>query len=286
MTGLIGHNSRGLIGGSPLSGGGGGGGSNPGDGYSTEAAQFLNRAYTTGTDPGATRKNEIAAVIDNIVADGDWTAIYALHMYDNDIETAQLANWKSSSFTAVKVGTGTLTADSGWVGDGTTGYLNPGFNPSTGFASVNGGTINVYQATSRGASGVALWGATAAAEAYGDSFYPKYDTNSYSCMHDGNFASVAQSDAQGDWALNRTSSTSTSLFNFKVGTTPATLSVSAVTRPNLDLYIGADNFNGTARRFTTDHIVHSLIGDLSSAALIRVKARLNAWHTSRGTNIY
>lgn len=114
--------------------------------YSTEAAAFFLRI----TDPGTTRKNVYAALIDGLVADGVWTLIDMLHIYAADIAANALVNLKSSSFAATEVNSPSFTADQGYTGNGTTSYVSTGFAPSTGGGSFtqNSGCWGLWSRTS------------------------------------------------------------------------------------------------------------------------------------------
>ena len=95
--------------------------------YSTEAQQFFDRI----TDPGTTRKNLYATLIDGLVTDGIWTQIDVLKIYAADIQGNALINLKSASFPSVISGAPTFTADQGFLGDGIDDHLASGFNPTS-----------------------------------------------------------------------------------------------------------------------------------------------------------
>jgi hypothetical protein len=101
---------------------GGGGG-----GYSAEAQQFFDRI----SDPGTTRKNLYAALIDGLVSDGAWALLDALYLFAADNQTTALTNLKQSSYGATAVNSPTFVTDRYFQGDGSTSYLNTNFNPTT-----------------------------------------------------------------------------------------------------------------------------------------------------------
>jgi hypothetical protein len=121
-------------------------------GYSTEAQQFFDRI----TDPGATRKNAYAAMIDALVSGGVWSKLDCLWILAADIEANALVNLKSSSFSLVVTGTLTFSADSGFTSNGTAGnVLDTNYNPSTagGNYTQNSACYGLWVATTGGATG-------------------------------------------------------------------------------------------------------------------------------------
>jgi hypothetical protein len=95
--------------------------------YSTEAQQFFDRI----TDPGTTRKDAYAAIIDSLVADGIWAKLDALWIVAADIAGNALINLKSSSFSLTAVNSPTFVADAGYTSDGSSSYLTTGLNPTS-----------------------------------------------------------------------------------------------------------------------------------------------------------
>lgn len=82
--------------------------------------------------PSAARKALMDALVTSAKANGWWAltdCAYALCMGD---KASALINLKSpGNFTLVEHGTGTFTANHGWAGDGSTGYLDSQWDPAT-----------------------------------------------------------------------------------------------------------------------------------------------------------
>ncbi len=69
-------------------------------------------------------------LICGLVTDGLWTKYDILYIYATQDGITALLNLVSSSFTAALVNAPSFTADSGFLGDGSTSYVDTGFNAS------------------------------------------------------------------------------------------------------------------------------------------------------------
>jgi hypothetical protein len=96
-------------------------------GYSPEATQFLARI----TDPGTTRKNAYAALIDGGVADGWWVKLSGLWILAADIAANALVNLKSSTGNLTATGSPAFSPNHGYTGDGLAANLATGVTVSS-----------------------------------------------------------------------------------------------------------------------------------------------------------
>jgi hypothetical protein len=84
------------------------------------------------TAPGAARQQLISDHIVQLKTDGVWALLDTYYVMAAHDEQASRLNWKSpGNFTLTPNGTITFTADRGWQGDGSTGYLDTGWAPAT-----------------------------------------------------------------------------------------------------------------------------------------------------------
>ena len=102
----------------------------PGAGYpfaNTEASDLVARMTDA---PSEARKGQIDTLIGSLKAAGVWSKLDALYvMAAHDAHAARL-NWKQVLYDLVPVNAPTFTADRGYQGDGSTSYLDSGFDPS------------------------------------------------------------------------------------------------------------------------------------------------------------
>lgn len=165
----------------------------------------------------------------------------------NSITTANL-NICGTSFGASQTGTITFTADVGYLGDGTTGFLNSGYNPSTsaGQMTQNSASIGICNQTSR----------TAATPAPG--FIGSNDGTNFDLiqmrgdgptidLNDASFNFAPESNSQGSWIMTRTTSTNVNLY--LNGSTSSAPGATSTGLPNNSLFLLAVNNNGTTTDF-------------------------------------
>lgn len=88
--------------------------------YSTEAQTYFN-AFTT--DPGTTRKDLLATMIDGLVSDGVFVLLDALYMLASHDSQSSLVNVKDPTQSATTVNSPTFTTDRGYAGNGSTSYV-------------------------------------------------------------------------------------------------------------------------------------------------------------------
>jgi hypothetical protein len=115
--------------------------------FENESMDLLTRFTTNAT--GA-RAVIIDDTIRQLKAVGVWSKLDAFYMLAAAASDQALLNWKSASFTCTTNGTITFTADQGYAGNGSTGYLDTNFNPSTaggGFAQ-NSVHLGLYSRSS------------------------------------------------------------------------------------------------------------------------------------------
>lgn len=110
------------------------------EGYSTEAQQFFDRV----SDPGTTRKDLYAAMIDDLVSAGVWAKLDVLQMYAAADAATALTNLIQSSFGGTEINSPTFTADQGYITSGNP--IDIGFNPTTasGNFSQDSASIGVW----------------------------------------------------------------------------------------------------------------------------------------------
>lgn len=115
--------------------------------YSAEATALFARF---STPPDAARKLLIDNLIVSLKDAGVWSKLDALYvMAAADAQAAQ-RNWIGDIFNLTPQDSPTFAADRGYTGDGSTSYLNTGFNPSTAVApkyTITSGHIGLVSRT-------------------------------------------------------------------------------------------------------------------------------------------
>jgi len=279
--------------------GGAGGFPGPGtvhsSGFTPSCAQstsFLARASAITSNTDKTNYDNLICGLetDGVGCSNTLDVLYILAAPDS---ATYLLNLCSASFTLTVTGTGTFTASQGWAGNGSTGFLNTGYDPSAG---TFGGTLNsqmgVYIRTSRGANANTI--AMGANRSAGASFLYIQPLNGGNIGWSVNgsaagFPTAANTNVQGTWAASRvSSSTNTNLY--KNGN--ATAFAGPTNNPNTNMmnvsvYIGATNNIGTAAQFSTDQIAAAWYGaGTNGTGVAAIQNRINTFMTAYGTNVY
>jgi phage-related protein len=256
--------------------------------YSPQASQFIKRI----TDPGAARRALYAALIDGLVADGVWSKLFGLWIHAADITATAKINLKSSSYICTQTGTLTFTADHGYTGNGSTGYLDTGFDNKTGF-SQNDWSFGCYCLTARTANSFFYaMGADdgAAPRDLGLLWNP---TLNYFCEAGGIGAPANTgllSNTAGMHIVSVTGSTTGNIYR-NGNTTPIltlTGTTAAVTTAhNIYLFARASDPGPGADTFTTDQQAAEFVGSgLTATDTSNLASRINTYMTALGVNVY
>lgn len=101
-----------------------------------ETTLLVNRMTVAGATPSATRQTNIDNLILALKLGASsginiWAKIDVLQIYAAHASSAALLNWKADMWNATQSGSPTFTANQGYTGNGTSSYLDTGFDSST-----------------------------------------------------------------------------------------------------------------------------------------------------------
>jgi hypothetical protein len=97
-------------------------------GLDADAAALIARMSTA---PTTTHRNAINRLVTGLKACGAWALMDALYVLAAQDEQAANLNWVSTSYGLTQTGTVAFTAYRGYTPNGTDGYLDTAFNPTT-----------------------------------------------------------------------------------------------------------------------------------------------------------
>src|SRR5882672_3340849 len=112
-----------------------------------QTTAFLARTSgLSGTETAAYK-----VLINGLVADGVFSLLDALYILATNTTTTANLNLISTSFGLTQTGSVTFSADHGYNGDGSTGFLSTGFTPNVGGTQLtqNSASLGVYVLTNR-----------------------------------------------------------------------------------------------------------------------------------------
>lgn len=254
---------------------------------SSQAAAFL--ARTSGLS--ATERNAYITMINGMVTDGTWAKLDLLYIFATNTSTTALLNLVSTSFTANNTGALTFTADQGFTGTGIAGgFIDTNWTPSTNAVqyTLNGGMTGAYIRTSRvTANNMTAYGCNNVAGTSFSYFRGRNASgNTEGDLNSAAFGGTANANVQGSWILNRTASNNIALFK-NAGSTPlANISATSVALPDRSMQVFQLG-NGTGQGPTTDQQAAFWAGGgFSAADVSSFQARINAYMTAVGANVY
>ena len=113
--------------------------------YDAATTAWVSAVTTAGGTVSATQEGRVNNLITGLKTDGIWSSLDRLWLYAGESSAQQAAIDIRSLATSTVHGTLTLSAG-GYTGDGTSGYIDTGFNPTTagGNFSASAGSIGVY----------------------------------------------------------------------------------------------------------------------------------------------
>ena len=228
-------------------------------GFDPDAQAFITAANITNT----TEQNAINTLVVSLKGYGIWSKMKAIYPFVGG--TASTHKWNLKDPRDLDVAF-RLVFNGGWT-HSATGALPNGTN---GFADTyvnilnnlnqNNSHVSVYSRTNNNAL-TSLIGAYTGGSGFTNSIIitPRYSTlGSYLNMFsNGGGNSTPATDTLGLKLLNRTSSTFFNYFN----PVKYTLNLTSVTGANLNLYLAANNNNGTGVNYSNRETAFSSIGD-------------------------
>lgn len=260
----------------------GGGGFTP---SCSQSSAFLARATGITLTVDKTRYDTL---ICGMVTDGTFAKMDAVYIFAAPDATTARLNLVSSSFGLTEHGTVTFSAYHGFTGNGSTGYEDTGFNPSTAGGNYvqNAASLAAYVLTSRTAQN--SYASIGSVGSVASLINPKQAGGSGGASYAANQGTInltsVNANAQGFWVVSRTASTTAELYMNGAAFNADTNASGAVSAQNM--FVLADN-SGGAQNFSADQLSAAAIGGgLSSTDVTNLSSRINTFMTAYGINVY
>src|SRR6185312_5091905 len=260
-----------------------GAGSGGGGGGCSQATTFL--ARTSGLS--GTETTAYTTMICGMVTDGTWAKLDALYIFATNTTTTANLNLVSTSFGLTAVGGATtFTADSGYAFNGhgfDTGLVLTSATQYTLNNAAMGCYILNNRTTSQAGYEMGVTSTNASEFRVLNSSLAEFDLN------EQGFPTAATTTSQGSWFLNRTPGPALNFYRNGNTGSPIGTSSTAVgaIQGTFSVYIGGRNAAGTFTGAVTDTQSAVWIGGgFSSADVASFSARINAYMTALGINVY
>jgi hypothetical protein len=234
-----------------------------GAGFDADAQAFFDRVTAAGGTLTLTEKTATNQLVLDMKTNGIWTPMKAIYPMVGSSAAACAQNLKSSSFTGT-FSSGWTFASTGVTPNGTSAYMNSGLNTRTEL-TVSSAYLSTYIRTNSGVGPAYDIGNSANAggditPTYLISRYLSSNNNAYIGIADTSYAtSTPSTNSIGFWNGGTNGSSTQKLF--KNGSLLKTATAISTVFTNSNLYIGANNFNGTAGLFSNKETAFASIGD-------------------------
>ena len=250
-------------------------------GIDADAQAFFDRVSNAGGGIlSALEQNAIITLVTSLKSAGLWNAMKAIYPMVGASAAACAQNLKSALFTGTFAGSW-VYSNTGILTNGSNTFMNTGFNTATNMAKTSA-HLSVYVRASIVNSGYDL-GNSSDGGATSNATYliPKYSNNAaYFGIADNSYATTnASVNALGFWC-GATNNSSTQIL-YKNGISNISGTAGAGSLANNNIYLGANNGNGTAHLFTTREYTFVSIGDgLGSINVFDFYTAIQAFQTT------
>ena len=259
-----------------------------GGGFDADAQAYFDRVTTAGGTLTTTEKTAVNQLVINLKANSLWTPMKAIYPMVGASAAACAQNLKSSSFTGT-FSSGWTFASTGVTPNGTSAFLNSGLNPSTEL-TVSSAYLSSYIRTNSGVGPAYDIGNSANAggditPTYLISRYLSSNNNAYIGIADTSYAtSTPSTNSIGFWNGGTNGSSTQKLF--KNGSLLKTATAISTVFTNSNLYIGANNFNGTAGLFSNKETAFvSISTGLSDTQAAAFYTNVQTFQTNLSRNV-
>lgn len=228
-------------------------------GIDADAQAFFDRVTTAGGTLSATEQTAVNKLVLDLKGYSIWAKMKAIYPMVGASSAACKQNLKSSSFTGTFSG-GWTFASTGATPNGTSAYMDTGFNPNTQFSS-NNGHLSYYSRTNDNIGSYPIEMGSEGSLTTGVNLSVLMPLDNYKGRIGGNtFLNYANTNSSGFYVVSRTSSTN--LIGHKNGVNQQTVSsTNTYAASNFNIYISANNNSNTAQLFSKRQSAFASIGD-------------------------
>lgn len=254
-----------------------------GGSYDAATTAWVNAVVAAGGTVSDTQKTRVDALIVGLKADGLWTLLDAMWLHAGEL-VSQQARIDIKSLTAATAVNSPGLAAGGYLGNGTSSYINTNFTAYSNFTQ-NSGSFGAYCTTVSTATDTTAIMSMRDASVFCD-ILPQYSTNQgfARCNRLGGDLLIAANTQRAGFYVAVSAGLNDHRLYKNGNTTPiATNTPNSQTAPSFAFYLLAQNNIGTADTFNgIDRIGLSFISAGLSAAqqaslFARVEAYMDAW---------
>jgi len=250
-----------------------------------DAQDFVARVYGAGGTLSATELNAVNQLVISMKVAGVWTAMKAVYPMVGASSAACAQNLKSSSFTGAFT-SGWTFASTGATPNGTSTYMDTGFNTSTNLVKTSV-HLSFYTSTNSAGNHYEIANSTNLGLTVDNTnIQPRYSANIayFGVADNGTYSlNTSSTDSRGFWCGTRVVNNQ---YLLKNGIQLVTGAAGSGNLANNNLYIGAANAGGTAQLFSNKQCSFASIGDgLTNTQVLDFYNAVQAFQTTLSRNV-
>lgn len=228
-----------------------------------DVSAFFARVISAGGSLTATEQNAITILVADMKSTNLWNSMKAIYPMVGSSAAACAQNLKSASFTGT-FSSGWTFASTGVTPNGTSAFMNTGFNNQNNFTSSSNGSIGFISRTNQSGTSCDMGsGDNIATGNNSSTIYSRYSGDQF---YSGLNCTVVvpgsvNTSSIGLFVTSRLTSTEYTRYKRGSSTINATNTDLVGTNPNTNIYLGAGNGSNTASNFSNKEFDFCFIGD-------------------------
>ena len=254
-----------------------------GAGYDPDAQAFITAAAIT--DP--TQQGAINTLVLALKGYSIWTKMKAIYPIVGGTASQHKFNLKDprdlDAAFRLTYGTGVTHSSTGMISNGTSGFANTYFNPTTGFSVNDDVHLSFYSRTNLNTTQVEMGSAISLFGPY-LIFEIRTSGTTYFIMNEnGSYTTAADADSRAFYIGTKNGTTTKGYRN---SVNVATRTIAALTRPNFNIYLLCFNAANVASQYSTKQCAFASIGDgLTPTEAANFYTAVQAYQTTLSRNI-
>lgn len=254
-------------------------------GFDADAQAFFDRVTTAGGSLSLTEKTAVNKLVSDLKSYSIWSKMKAIYPMVGASSAACAQNLKSSSFTGTFSG-GWTFASTGATPNGTTGYMDTGFAPTSNGLAWNQNHISMYSRTNTSGT---TYDIGSAGNVLSEQLYTLFlrrtgDTAGYDTgLFLSNRLTFTNTNSQGFYLGSALSSTSN---YYKNGSSQNSRTITSSTLSNANVYIGGMNEANINKFYSNKEVAFASFGDgLTNTEASNFYTAVNAFQVSLSRNV-
>ena len=247
--------------------------------FDPDAQAFITAAAITDN----TQQNAINTLVLALKGYSIWTKFKAIYPIVGGVASSHAVNLKTPGTYNLTYGTGVTHSSTGMVSNGTTGFANTNFNPTTGFTVNDDVHLSFYSRTNLNTAQVEIGSAISGVGPYLLLNIRTSGTTYFIMNENGAYTTGADADSRAFYIGTKNGTTTKGYRN---SVNIATRTIAALTRPNFSTYLLCFNAGGTASAYSTKQCAFSSIGDgLTPTEAANFYTAVQAYQTTLGRQV-